>query len=123
MQGVKSAYQTELFGNFARIKELSGREDTIMNAAAHGSAEHMRSHLPDRDGVKPSNVDQAMSRRLIRRAIRSRKIGITQSLPADRAVVIAEYSSVYPELSQEKVIHEELTREGSNSADSREWHP
>ena len=118
MQGVKSAYQTELFrGIFACIKELSGREDADYDCrSARIVAEHMRAAtFLIGDGVKPSNVDQGyVLRRLIRRAIReARKIGITQSFTNSiAAVVISEYSSVYPELSQqETVIHEEFIRE------------
>ncbi|MFA6928769.1 MAG: alanine--tRNA ligase [Lentisphaeria bacterium] len=118
MQGVRSAYQTELFhGIFVKIKELSGRQDVGQDSrSARIVAEHLRAAtFLIADGVKPSNVDQGyVLRRLIRRAIReARKIGITQSFTSSIAVVIiAEYSSAYPELSQqEKVIHEELNRE------------
>lgn len=118
MQGVRSAYETELFrGIFAKIIELSGNpEANHANRSARIVAEHMRaSTFLIGDGVKPSNVDQGyVLRRLIRRAIReARKLGITEMFTSTIAeVVIAEYSDAYPELRQnEEFIHNELRRE------------
>ncbi len=118
MQGVRSAYETELFrGIFAKIIELSGNpEANYTNRSARIVAEHLRaSTFLIGDGVKPSNVDQGyVLRRLVRRAIReARKLGITEMFTSKIAeVVIAEYSDVYPELRQnEDFIHNELRRE------------
>ncbi len=118
MQGVKSAYQTELFqGIFEKIQSLSGRSDAAHdNRSARIVAEHLRAAtFLIGDGVKPSNVDQGyVLRRLIRRAIReARKLGIGGPFCVDiAAVVVAEYSPAYPELSQHSTnIQEELRRE------------
>ncbi|MBP1582675.1 MAG: alanine--tRNA ligase, partial [Victivallales bacterium] len=118
MQGVRSAYQTELFrGLFARLAEISQNpEATYENRSARIVVEHLRaSTFLIGDGVKPGNVDQGyVLRRLIRRAIReARKLGITEPFTAKMAeVVINEYSQFYPELSaQAETIFEELNRE------------
>ncbi|MBR0460234.1 MAG: alanine--tRNA ligase [Victivallales bacterium] len=127
MQGVKSAYETELFsGIFAKIQELSkNAEANAQNRSARVVAEHLRaSTFLIADGVKPSNVDQGyVLRRLIRRAIReARKLGITERFTSKVAdVVIAEYSPFYPELKQnEKLIHDELDREEEQFAKALE---
>jgi len=118
MQGVRSAYETELFaGIFAKIKELSGNaEADFNNRSARIVAEHLRaSTFIIGDGVTPSNVDQGyVLRRLIRRAIReARKLGITDAFVSKIAkVVIDEYSPFYPELKKnEEFIYTELNRE------------
>ncbi len=118
MQGVKSAYQTELFrGIFSKIRELSGRSDADHdNRSARIVAEHLRAAtFLIGDGVKPSNVDQGyVLRRLIRRAIReARKLGISGLFTVDIAeVVVREYSPAYPELAEHSAtILEELRRE------------
>ncbi len=118
MQGVRSAYQTELFrGIFARLAEIAGNPDVgYDNRSARITAEHLRaSTFLIADGVKPGNVDQGyVLRRLIRRAIReARKLGITEPFTTKIAqVVIDEYSGAYPELqAQADVIREELNRE------------
>ena len=118
MQGVRSAYETELFaGIFTKIKELSGNpEADYNNRSARIVAEHLRaSTFIIGDGVTPSNVDQGyVLRRLIRRAIReARKLGITDAFVSKIAkVVIDEYSPFYPELKEkEEFIFAELNRE------------
>ena len=118
MQGVRSAYETELFsGIFAKIKELSGNpEADFNNRSARIVAEHLRaSTFIIGDGVTPSNVDQGyVLRRLIRRAIReARKLGIMDAFVSKIAqVVIDEYSPFYPELKEkQEFIFAELNRE------------
>ena len=118
MQGVKSAYETELFsGIFAKIKEISGNEHADSTSrSARIVAEHLRAAtFLIVDGVQPSNVDQGyVLRRLIRRAIReARKLGVTEMFTARVAdVVIEEYSPFYPELKERAAaIREELSRE------------
>ena len=118
MQGVRSAYETELFaGIFAKIKELSGNQEAdFNNRSARIVAEHLRaSTFIIGDGVTPSNVDQGyVLRRLIRRAIReARKLGITEAFVSKIAqVVIDEYSPFYPELKEkQEFIFAELNRE------------
>ncbi|MBP5639659.1 MAG: alanine--tRNA ligase [Victivallales bacterium] len=118
MQGVKSAYETELFsGIFMKIQEISGNASAdSSNRSARIVAEHLRaSTFLIGDGVKPSNVDQGyVLRRLIRRAIReARKLGITEMFTAKVAdVVISEYGPFYPELQEQaETIRAELTRE------------
>ncbi len=118
MQGVKSAYETELFrGIFAKIQEVSNNPDaTFNNRSARIVAEHLRaSTFIIGDGVKPSNVDQGyVLRRLIRRAIReARKLGMTEPFASKIAqVVIDEYGDIYPELKHNaEFIVAELNRE------------
>lgn len=118
MQGVDSAYQTELFsGIFDVIKKLSGKDENDYSCrSARIIAEHMRAAcFLIADGVIPGNVDQAyVLRRLIRRAIReARKLEITNDFTIEIAdKVIEEYAEAYPELKkQEKLIRDELQRE------------
>jgi len=118
MQGVRSAYQTELFrGIFHKIQELSGRSDADHdNRSARIVAEHLRAAtFLIGDGVKPGNVDQGyVLRRLIRRAIReARKLGLSGLFTVAIAeVVVREYSATYPELAEHSAtILEELLRE------------
>ncbi len=118
MQGVRSAYETELFrGIFAKIMELSGNPGANHTSrSARIVAEHLRaSTFLIGDGVKPSNVDQGyVLRRLIRRAIReARKLGITELFTTSIAdVVITEYGDTYQELRQNAdFIRDELRRE------------
>ncbi|MBQ9367603.1 MAG: alanine--tRNA ligase [Victivallales bacterium] len=127
MQGVKSAYETELFaGIFKCIQQLSNNpEANSDNRSARIVAEHLRaSTFLIGDGVKPSNVDQGyVLRRLIRRAVReARKLGITEIFTAKVAdVVIAEYSEFYPVLKEKAdFIKEELTREEEQFAKTLE---
>ncbi len=127
MQGVSSAYETELFrGIFAKIQELANNpEANSGNRSARIVAEHMRAAtFLIADGVKPSNVDQGyVLRRLIRRAVReARKLGITDMFTAKIAdVVIAEYREFYPELAANAdVIREELCREEDQFAKTLE---
>ncbi len=118
LEGVPSAYQTELFaGIFQKIKELSGNDSAdYSNRSARIIAEHMRaSTFLLGDNVKPSNVDQGyVLRRLIRRAIReANQLGITQAFASQIAqVIIDQYGEYYPELrEQAAVIKDELDRE------------
>ena len=118
LEGVKSAYQTELFaGIFAKIQELSGNaEADYNNRSARIVAEHLRaSTFLLADNVKPGNVDQGyILRRLIRRAIREgRKLGIQGAFCSKVAeVIVREYSPVYPELQEHAdLIREEFDRE------------
>ncbi|MBR6374055.1 MAG: alanine--tRNA ligase, partial [Victivallales bacterium] len=127
MQGVKSAYETELFaGIFKCIQQLSNNpEANSDNRSARIVAEHLRaSTFLIGDGVKPSNVDQGyVLRRLIRRAVReARKLGLTEIFTAKVAdVVIAEYSEFYPVLKEKAdFIKEELTREEEQFAKTLE---
>ena len=127
MQGVKSAYETELFaGIFKCIQQLSNNpEANSDNRSARIVAEHLRaSTFLIGDGVKPSNVDQGyVLRRLIRRAVReARKLGITEIFTAKVAdVVITEYSEFYPVLKEKAdFIKEELTREEEQFAKTLE---
>ena len=127
MQGVKSAYETELFaGIFKCIQQLSNNpEANSDNRSARIVAEHLRaSTFLIGDGVKPSNVDQGyVLRRLIRRAVReARKLGITEIFTAKVAdVIIAEYSEFYPVLKEKAdFIKEELTREEEQFAKTLE---
>ncbi|MDR0198803.1 MAG: alanine--tRNA ligase [Methanomassiliicoccaceae archaeon] len=109
MNGVKSAYDTELFIPAIReIELLSGKryEDDIK--AFRIIADHLRSAtfiLGDDRGVAPSKVDQGyVLRRLIRRASRyMRKLGIEGCRMVNISSMIAEqYSDVYPELGRNR---------------------
>ncbi len=127
MQGVRSAYDTELFaGIFKRIQELSGNPDANSDSrSARIVAEHMRaSTFLMSDGVKPGNVDQGyVLRRLIRRAIReARKLGITEMFTTKIAdVVIDEYKEFYPTLAEKAdFIRDELNREEEQFAKTLE---
>ena len=127
MQGVKSAYETELFaGIFKCIQQLSGNADANSgNRSARIVAEHLRaSTFLIGDGVKPGNVDQGyVLRRLIRRAVReARKLGLTEIFTAKVAdVIISEYSEFYPVLKEKAdFIKEELTREEEQFAKTLE---
>ncbi|NMA42777.1 MAG: alanine--tRNA ligase, partial [Oligosphaeraceae bacterium] len=118
MQGVQSAYQTELFsGIFAEIQRLSGNAEADHSCrGARIVAEHLRAAtFLIADGVKCSNVDQGyVLRRLIRRAVReARKLGIGENFSGKIAsIVCKEYSEFYPELKQQETqILEELSRE------------
>ena len=127
LEGVKSAYQTELFsGIFDKIKELSGNAQADYgNRAARIVAEHLRAAtFLLADQVRPGNVDQGyILRRLIRRAIReARQLGITGPFCSRIAqVVIGQYGEFYPELKQnEGAIVEELDREEKQFAQALE---
>ena len=109
MNGVKSAYDTELFiPTIKEIERLSGKryEDNIK--AFRIIADHLRSAtflLGDDRGVAPSKMDQGyVLRRLIRRASRyMRKLGIEgcQMVNVSK-IVVDQYSDVYPELERNK---------------------
>ncbi len=127
LEGVKSAYQTELFsGIFAKIQEISGNPQAdYNNRAARIVAEHLRaSTFLLADHVRPGNVDQGyVLRRLIRRAIReARQLGINEPFCSKIAkVIIDQYSEFYPELKQsEAAITEELDREEKQFAQALE---
>lgn len=127
MQGVKSAYETELFaGIFAKIMELSKNpEANFTNRSARIVAEHMRAAtFLLADGVKPGNVDQAyVLRRLIRRAIReARRLNILEPFTTQIAqVVIDEYKEFYPELAtHQETILAELSAEEEQFAKALE---
>jgi len=109
MNGVRSAYDTELFiPTIKEIERLSGKryEDDIK--AFRIIADHLRSAtflLGDDRGVAPSKMDQGyVLRRLIRRASRyMRKLGIEGCRMANVSKMIVEqYSDVYPELERNK---------------------
>ncbi len=105
LQGKKNCYETELFaGLFAKIAEFTGLKNPIAERGGRIIAEHTRAAtFLIADGVTPGNVDQGyVLRRLIRRAIReARKLGRLEPFTAElAAVVIDEYSDVYPELSR-----------------------
>lgn len=126
LQGKKSCYETELFsGIFNQITELTGVENPIRERSARIVAEHLRAAtFLIADGVTPSNVDQGyVLRRLIRRAIReARKLGRIEPFTAElAAVVVAEYGTVYPELTlRADAIAEELSQEEEQFAGTLE---
>ena len=118
MQGVQSAYQTELFSAiFAEIQRLSGNAKANHDCrGARIVAEHLRAaSFLIGDGVKCSNVDQGyVLRRLIRRAVReARQLGIKESFSSKiAAIVCQQYGEFYPELQhQQAAILAELERE------------
>lgn len=127
LQGVPSAYDTELFsGIFKCIEKLSGNPDAnSSNRSARIVAEHLRAAtFLLADNVKPSNVDQGyILRRLIRRAVReAHKLGIKEMFTSKVVdVVIAEYSGTYPELAEKaSFIREELDQEEEQFAKTLE---
>ncbi len=106
LSGKESVYETDLFtGIIGKIRELAKDPAEL---SEHIIADHLRAAtfiIGDPRGVTPSNVDQGyVVRKLIRRAIRhARKLGINldQTFTTQIAeVVIAEYSTAYPELKE-----------------------
>lgn len=114
LQGRGTPYLTELFAPlFNRIMAISGVDQPARHRGCRIIAEHIRSAaFLMADGVRPGNVDQGyVLRRLIRRAIReARKLGVRELFTAQlAAVVVREYSKIYPELeASAEVIGEEL---------------
>jgi alanyl-tRNA synthetase len=104
MQGVASAYETELFLPIVEaIRELSTREDPF---ATRVIADHLRAAMFIlAEGVTPGNADQPyIARRLIRRAVRyGRELGIGRSFLARLAeTAIGTLAEAYPELEQRR---------------------
>ncbi|MDD2807802.1 MAG: alanine--tRNA ligase [Patescibacteria group bacterium] len=116
LNGLKNVYETNLFLPITKkIKSLALAED---EKSVRIIADHLRSAvfiLGDPKGIAPSNVDQGyVLRRLIRRAIRHGKmIGIHQQFTAAIAeIVIDNYSTIYPELNDNRhFVLEQLTNE------------
>ena len=109
MNGVKSAYDTELFiPTIKEIERLSGMRYSDNVKAFRIIADHLRSAtflLGDDRGVAPSKMDQGyVLRRLIRRASRyMRKLGIEGCQMVNIAqLIVKQYSDVYPELERNK---------------------
>ena len=117
IQQKETVYDTELFGPlFEKLKEISGCTNPERDRSGRIVVEHLRAAtFILADGISPSNVDQGyVLRRLIRRAVReARKLGVVGHFTTSiAAVVIREYSHVYPELEKRKpFINEELNRE------------
>lgn len=110
LQGKSSIYETELFQPILeKIRSLAKNQNTQSERII---ADHLRAAtFLILDGVMPSNKDRGyILRRLIRRAVRHGQIlGIEQEFSTEiAAVVIHEYSSVYPELKKhsEKIVDE-----------------
>lgn len=118
LQGKASCYETELFlPIFEKLDEVRG---TTVPAERQDSeriiADHVRTAVfMIADGVVPGNVDQPyVLRRIIRRTLlKGRDLGIEGSfIPKLAAVVIKNYSDIYPELAANAtVIEDELMRE------------
>lgn len=111
MQGVRSAYDTDLFHPIIKkIKDLSKNEDLV---ALRIVADHVRASVfMIADGVVPSNIDRGyILRRLIRRAVRySDVLGMDRdtSLMAVTEEVQNKYKEIYPEINQSmEVIQKE----------------
>ncbi|MDE2835921.1 MAG: alanine--tRNA ligase, partial [Chloroflexota bacterium] len=108
MQGVTSAYETDLLAPIRRrVEELSGRtyrQDPDDDFAIHVVTEHARSAtFLIADGVVPANEGRGyVLRRVIRRGIRfARRLGIEAGfLPEIAAPVIERFSPLYPELRE-----------------------
>jgi alanyl-tRNA synthetase len=105
LQGVPSAYETELFvPTIAKIKSLAQAEPNLF--ALRVIADHTRAAtFILAEGITPGNVDQPyIARRLIRRAVRyGREIGIQGHFMGDLSqTVIDAMSSAYPELEQQR---------------------
>ncbi|MCL2143175.1 MAG: alanine--tRNA ligase [Methanomassiliicoccaceae archaeon] len=114
MNGVKSAYDTELFIPVIKeIEGLSGKAYADNEKEFRIIADHLRSAvfiLGDDMGVAPSKMDQGyVLRRLIRRASRyMRKLGIESGrMVGICEMIVRQYSDVYPELERNKefVLH------------------
>ena len=120
--GKDSVYETDVFEKtIEKIESLTGKkysEGGEVTRAFRVVLDHIRTAtfmLGDPKGVVPSNTDQGyILRRIIRRAVRfGRNIGLPQgSLKEVALTVIEKYSSVYPELAQNRArIEEELEKE------------
>lgn len=113
-------YETDLFASLmARIDALrhEGSADAaLVTRLRRILADHLRAAVfLIADGVVPGNVERNyISRRLIRRAVRSgHALGMAAPFTAEiGAAVIARFGGVYPELTQQaEMILGELTRE------------
>lgn len=124
MNNLPTVYETDVFQPImAKIKELSGKTEFVGDDEVRSSrvvADHMRTATfilgDQKGGVTPGNIGaNYVLRRLIRSAVRhARKLGIEPGFTEKMAaVVIDEYSHVYPELEQnrERVIQELLAEE------------
>ena len=108
MQGVSSAYETDLLTPIRRrVEQLAGktyRQDPDDDFAIHVVTEHARSAaFLIADGVVPANEGRGyVLRRVIRRGIRfARKLGIEAGfLPDVAATVIERFGALYPELRE-----------------------
>ena len=108
MQGVASAYETDLLAPIRRrVERLAGRtyrQDPDDDFAIHVVTEHARSAaFLIADGVVPANEGRGyVLRRVIRRGIRfARKLGIEAGfLPDVAATVIERFGALYPELRE-----------------------
>ncbi|MHB1330723.1 MAG: alanine--tRNA ligase, partial [Minisyncoccota bacterium] len=103
MQGVRSAYDTDLFKSIiSKIKDLSKNKSDV---AIRIVADHIRTSVfMIADGVTPSNVDRGyILRRLIRRAVRySDVLGMepNSSLLSIANEVQKKYKDIYPEVEE-----------------------
>jgi alanyl-tRNA synthetase len=122
LTGKKSVYDTEIFTPIiAAIEKATGCKygvDDEHDRSVRIIADHTRSAtfiLGDPKSVTPSNVGAGyVLRRLIRRAVRhAKKLGGGEHFLAGIArVVVAEFSSPYPELFENQAfIMEELNKE------------
>jgi alanyl-tRNA synthetase len=122
LTGKKSVYDTDIFAPIiAAIEAATGYRygaDDEKDRSVRIISDHTRSStfiLGDPKAVTPSNVGAGyVLRRLIRRAVRhARKLGGGEHFLAGiAAVVVAEFSSPYPELREkEAFIMEELNKE------------
>ena len=122
LSGKKSAYETDLFlPMIKKVEQLSGNKYLDSGEIKRNMriiVDHLRAAvflLGDEKGILPSNVDQGyILRRLIRKAIRLGKLlGIEKDFTVSLAeIVVADYSSSYPELKQnKKKIFVELEKE------------
>ena len=119
MNGVGSAYDTDLFTNIKnKISELSGLNYENNKKSFRVIMDHLRSAtfvMGNNLEIKPSNKEQGyVLRRLIRRAIRHLiKLGISEnSLIEIVQVIINDYKEFYPELEKNSdSIIERFTKE------------
>jgi alanyl-tRNA synthetase len=124
LQGTEDVYTTDLFLPIVeRIQELRQRQGNKTTLSPEQEqrliriiADHLRAAtFIIADGIVPSNVEQGyISRRLIRRAVRSgHELGLPTPFTAEVAqAVIDRFAPVYPELQQRRTaILSELTRE------------
>jgi alanyl-tRNA synthetase len=109
-QGKESIFRTDLFSAIiAKIEKLSGKRYEDDTRSFEVIADHIKAAtfiVGDNKGVAPSNTDQGyVVRRLLRRAIRfGRQLGINEEswIKELAQVIIDDYSSVYPELVNNK---------------------
>ena len=113
--GVKSVYETDLFGKIiGKTEQLSGKKYADNVKAFRIVADHIRTSvfmIGDERGITPSNVDQGyVLRRLIRRAVRyGRNLNLkTGDLALVAESVIETYRGVYAELgaNADKIINQ-----------------